>query len=214
MSDVRSDDVNDEQAPSLRERTRRAVQGELTEVAQDLFVANGYDNTTVDAIATAAGMSKRSFFRYFASKEDLVIGKYELFGQRLAEALAAAPAYEPVWVSLRRVLDLMVGYVVDDASRGRAETMEVIVESSPQLKAGYLAKQAGWNRLLADVVRERLVSSGVEVPDDDPVPAALVGAAFACFQAARTTWLSSDRSRNFDDLLDETMAALQPKTRE
>jgi len=188
------------------------VQGELTEVAQDLFVANGYDNTTVDAIAKAAGMSKRSFFRYFASKEDLVVGKYELFGQRLAEALAEAPADEPVWASLRRVLDLMAGYVVDDASRGRAETMERVVESSPQLKAGYLAKQAGWNRLLADVVRQRLVSSGVEVPDGDPVPAALVGAAFACFQAARTAWFASDRSRSFEDLLDETMASLQPKT--
>ncbi|AFR51084.1 TetR family transcriptional regulator [Gordonia sp. KTR9] len=47
-------------------------------------------------------MSKRTFFRYFASKDDLVIGKYDLFAERMAEAFDARPVDEPVWESLRR----------------------------------------------------------------------------------------------------------------
>src|SRR6266568_401324 len=79
----------------VRERTRRAVRGELAQLAADLFVEKGYDETTIDDLAAAAGMSKRTFFRYFASKEELVMGKYEFFGQQLAEDLAARPAANP-----------------------------------------------------------------------------------------------------------------------
>ena len=85
----------------VRERTRRTVRGELAQLAVGLFVEKGYDETTIDDLAAAAGMSKRTFFRYFASKEELVMGKYEFFGEQLAEDLAARPAGEPVWVSLR-----------------------------------------------------------------------------------------------------------------
>ncbi|RFA10383.1 hypothetical protein B7R54_15095 [Subtercola boreus] len=59
----------------------------------------GYDGTTVDQIAAAAGMSKRTFFRYFPSKDDLVIGKYDLFADRMAEAFDERPVDEPVWCS-------------------------------------------------------------------------------------------------------------------
>src|SRR6266508_2848864 len=52
----------------VRERTRRAVRGELAQLAAGLFVEKGYDETTIDDLAAAAGMSKRTFFRYFASK--------------------------------------------------------------------------------------------------------------------------------------------------
>jgi len=69
----------------VRERTRRAVRDELTQLAKDLFVEKGYDETTIDDLAAAAGMSKRTFFRYFASKEELVVGKYEILGEQLAE---------------------------------------------------------------------------------------------------------------------------------
>ena len=114
--------VSDPTPLSIRERTRRLAQTELTLVAQDLFLEHGYESTTVDQIAAAAGMSKRTFFRYFASKDDLVIGKYDLFGDRIAEALDARPADEPVWDSLRRVFDLTLDYVQDDHARSRAGT--------------------------------------------------------------------------------------------
>src|SRR3954470_17089764 len=101
----------------VRERTRRAVRGELAQLAVSLFVEKGYDETTVDDLAAAAGMSKRTFFRYFASKEELVMGKYEYFGEQLAEDLAARPAGEPVWVSLRQIFKRVADYF-DSEARG------------------------------------------------------------------------------------------------
>jgi AcrR family transcriptional regulator len=62
-------------------------------------------------------MSRRTFFRYFASREGLVLGKYEIVGDRLAEALAARPHDEPIWVSLRRAFDVVVDYFADDPGR-------------------------------------------------------------------------------------------------
>src|SRR5438045_2410727 len=111
----------------VRERTRRTVRGELAQLAMDLFVENGYDETTIDDLAAAAGMSKRTFFRYFASKEDLVMGKYEVLGEQLAEDLAARPADEPIWVSLRQVFGQIVDHVESEARRTASVAMEKIV---------------------------------------------------------------------------------------
>jgi AcrR family transcriptional regulator len=189
---------------SIRERTRRIAQTELTVVAQDLFLEHGYEDTTVDQIAAAAGMSKRTFFRYFPSKEDLVIGKYDLVGDRMVQALDDRPADEPVWESLRRVFDLFLGYVQDDDQRARSEAMEHIIRSSPQLNARYLDKMQRMQDLLVGRVAGRLPVHASTT--DDPRPAAIVGAAFACMQAARVAWLSSDQSRPFADYLDDAMA--------
>jgi AcrR family transcriptional regulator len=191
----------------IRERTRRLAQTELTMVAQDLFLEQGYDSTTVDQIAAAAGMSKRTFFRYFPSKDDLVIGKYDLFADRMAEALDARPADEPVWESLRRVFDITLDYVQDDHQRARNDAMEAIVRSTPQLYARYLEKMQRVQDLLIGRVAVRLTSRD-QVPTD-PRPAAIVGAAFACMQAARHAWFASDRDEAFGNYLDNAMAALR-----
>lgn len=190
----------------MRNRTRRLAQMELTTVAQELFLERGYENTTVDHIAAAAGMSKRTFFRYFPSKDDLVIGKYDLFGDRMAEALDARPADEPVWDSLRRVFDITLDYVQDADQRTRNDAMERIVQSTPQLNARYLDKMQRIQQLLIGRVAARLPDSSSA--SSDPRAAAIVGAAFACMQAARTAWMASDRSRPYADYLDTAMATV------
>lgn len=189
-------------AVPIRERTRRLAQTELTSVAQDLFLSQGYEATTVDQIAAAAGMSKRTFFRYFPSKDDLVIGKYDLFGDRMADAFDSRPADEPVWESLRRVFDITLEYVQDDRQRARNDAMDRIVQSTPQLTARYLEKLQRVQVLLTARVAARLGLSA-----DDPHPAAIVGAAFACMQAARASWLDSDQAEPFDAALDRVMGA-------
>jgi AcrR family transcriptional regulator len=191
----------------IRERTRRLAQTELTSVAQDLFVAQGYDSTTVDQIAAAAGMSKRTFFRYFASKDDLVIGKYDLFADRMAEALDERPGDEPVWESLRRVFDITLDYVQDDQQRARNDAMDEIVRSTPQLYARYLEKMQRVQQLLIGRAAARLTDH--EYDPADPRPAAIVGAAFACMQAARQSWFASDRSEPFGSYLDNAMSTLR-----
>lgn len=190
----------------VRERTRRAVRAELAMLAQDLFVAQGYDETTIDDIAAAAGMSRRTFFRYFASKEGLVLGKYEIVGDRLAEALAARPHDEPIWVSLRRAFDVVVDYFADDPDATRTVAMERIIQSNPALTAGQLERISRTQDQLLDIVRDR---TGRHDPNDTRA-AAIVGAAFSCLIAAKSTWVDSDQARPFGELLDEAMAAVKP----
>jgi AcrR family transcriptional regulator len=191
----------------IRERTRQIAQTELTSVAQDLFLEQGYDDTTVDQIAAAAGMSRRTFFRYFASKDDLVIGKYDLFADRMADALDARPDDEPVWESLRRVFDIALDYVEDSHQRARNDAMEAIVRRTPQLTARYLEKMQRVQEFLIGRVGARLRDWTAE--SNDPRPAAVVGAAFACMQAARQAYLASDRSTPFGDYLDAAMQAFR-----
>src|SRR2546423_9702248 len=137
----------------VRERTRRAVRGELAQLAVELFVEKGYDETTIDDLAAAAGMSKRTFFRYFASKEELVMGKYEVLGEQLAEDLAARPADEPIWASLRQVF----GRVVDHVERGgtAAVALEKMVRDHPALNARYLERGSRMQGLLHGEARTR-----------------------------------------------------------
>jgi len=188
----------------VRERTRRAVRGELAQLAMDLFVENGYDETTIDDLAAAAGMSKRTFFRYFASKEELVMGKYEVLGEQLAEDLAARPADEPIWVSLRQVFRQIVDNVESEGTA--AVAMEKMVRDHPTLNASYLERVSRMQELLHDEARTR---TGWPDPAD-PRTAAIVGAAFSCLIAAWATWLTTNQAQPFGDLLNQTMDAIQP----
>src|SRR5438874_9005955 len=137
----------------VRERTRRAVRGELAQLAVDLFVEKGYDETTIDDLAAAAGMSKRTFFRYFASKEELVMGKYEVLGEQLAEDLSARPAGEPIWVSLRQVFGRVVEYFESEARGTASVAMEKIVRDHPALNASYLERVSRMQELVLDEAR-------------------------------------------------------------
>ena len=64
----------------LRSRVRRAMRAEVAAAALELFITQGFDNTTIDQIAAAAGMSRSSFFRYFPTKEDTVLGDLAGYG--------------------------------------------------------------------------------------------------------------------------------------
>jgi len=190
----------------VRERTRRAVRAELTQLAKDLFVEKGYDETTIDDLAAAAGMSKRTFFRYFASKEELVVGKYEVLGEQLAEDLAARPADEPLWTSLRQVFGRFVENSESETRGATAVAMENIVRDHPALNASYLERVSRMQELVLDQARTR---TGQHDPTDPRTPA-IVGAAFSCLIAAWTTWLTSNQARPFGDLLDQAMDAIRP----
>jgi AcrR family transcriptional regulator len=192
---------------SLRERTRRAVQAELVEVAQRLFVEQGYEATTVDSITDAAGLSKRSFFRYFASKEDLVLGKYDLMGEQLQARLAARPADEPVWTALRRMFDDVIAYTADKSNGARMDEMERIVSTSPALNAAYLQRLDQVQTGIATIVRDREERAGRPRAATDPSPEAIVGAAFACMAAARRTAIQF-LEQSLSDLVDRAMAEL------
>jgi AcrR family transcriptional regulator len=91
----------------VRERTQLAIRNELTAAAVQLFSEHGFAETTGRQIAEAVGVSERTFFRYYASKEDVILGALDELGAQLASRLAARPAHEAPFRALRRSFDLI-----------------------------------------------------------------------------------------------------------
>jgi AcrR family transcriptional regulator len=186
----------------LRRRARDAVRAEIAETAFQLFTQRGFDQTTVDDIAAAAGLSRRSFFRYFASKEDAVLGMLNAVGDAIAAELAARPAGEPPWTSLRRALDVLVTTYLGDPKVALARFR--LIHHTPALRTTLLDKQDRWQRSLAQVLAARLGAD----PVHDLRPQLLAATALAALDVASRRWLASDGHANLATLLDESFALL------
>ncbi|GAA1526059.1 TetR family transcriptional regulator [Actinomadura kijaniata] len=182
----------------LRERARQAVRAELTEVALRLFAERGFEETTVDDIAREAGMSKRSFFRYFPAKEDVVLGGVDLMGELIVAELAARPPAEDPWSCLHAVLRGWAERI--DAEQRALESLRLI-EATPALRARFHAKREETRLLVADALVER----GVEPFTADLLTAA-AGAALEC---ASRAWAGSDGADRLA-LVDRAFAELRP----
>src|SRR6266705_2863077 len=93
---------------TLRDRARDAIRDEVLTRAWLLFAEQGFAATTIEQVAEAAGMSRRTFFRYFSGKDELVAARLLASGDQLAAALAARPRSEPAWQALRSAFDAPV----------------------------------------------------------------------------------------------------------
>ncbi|WP_316526033.1 TetR family transcriptional regulator [Kitasatospora brasiliensis] len=140
--------------PTLAQRKRQLVADELTSCALDLLAERGFEAVTVDEIATAAGVSKRTFFRYFASKEDVVVQFLTALGAAMREELARRPASEAPSVALRHA----VWRCVEDCAghEGRARKVVRLILTTPALLARFLERQAQWRDELAVELAGRL----------------------------------------------------------
>src|SRR5687767_7500056 len=98
----------------LRERRRAQTADEIERIALALFVERGFGAVTVEEIASSAGVSPRTFFRYFPSKELVLLRDQDRRISQLRDALAARPDDEPVLASMRRaLLDMAEVYEAD-----------------------------------------------------------------------------------------------------
>jgi AcrR family transcriptional regulator len=195
-----------EQQLSLRERTRRAVAKEIGDAALALFVERGYEATTIDDIAAAVGMSQRSVFRYFATKEDIVVGKFDLGADAMLGSLRASPEDEPVWTSLRRLFEVATAPEEQEVMR----PINRVILQTPALLAVYLQRLQNIQNAVVAVLRERAEIAGKPYAADDPVPWALTAAAFGCLLAAQHAWLAAETGEPIDGYIDRAMAGLVP----
>ena len=131
-----------------RERKRRETRQRIAEVALRLFLANGFEGTTLDAIADQAGISRRTFFSHFKSKDDIMLFGLEAdFANLSAEILATSPDVPP--------LDAVRDVMVRRAAKYTTEEMTALdnlMMSSPSLLSRKLAHYAEQERALYDVL--------------------------------------------------------------
>ncbi|GAA0292006.1 TetR/AcrR family transcriptional regulator [Kineococcus aurantiacus] len=137
----------------VRERTRDAIRSELSAAAMHLFQEEGYAGTTVEAIAASVGVSGRTFFRYFASKEDAVLQPVEDLGRHAAARLLDRPARETPLQALRAAMDVAVEAVLRDVPLMRT-VMQLNVEN-PELRRRHLQKTDEWIDDLAGALASR-----------------------------------------------------------
>jgi AcrR family transcriptional regulator len=197
----------DQQASgTLWDKARVAVQAQVVDVAFDLFLANGFDAVTIDQIVTASGISKRSFFRYFGTKEDLVLGDIDAQGTLLAAAVADRPAEEDPWTALERAARSLPSSSLPDE---RAFAIARLMVTTPSLRARHAQKRAEWHCALVPVVQSRLSDSD---PDSAVKAIAIVATVLACLDAATEVWVGNDGEGSLDVLYNVAIATVRGRS--
>ena len=190
-----------EPATGVRPRRRARTRDDIEAAAIDLFVENGYDATTIEEIAEAALISPRTFFRYFASKEDVLFARGRDEMTLAARSLAERPADEPLMDSLRALLRMFAE--LHSADRERQLCRIGLVTTTPHLAAAFLEMLHGMELVLREFVAARL---GLEPGDRRP---RLVAAAFgAAFRVAAETWEEGDGAQEMPVLMRENVETL------
>lgn len=168
-----------------RGRRPRTTRADVARAALHLFNRQGYDETTVSEIAAAVGVSRRTFFRYYESKRDVVWGEFDAELVRLAAELRSAPVDEPMMDVLRRAV-----MATNRFGAGELEELRIrigLIGSVPSLVAHSAVRYTAWCQVVAAFVADR-THDRPEGLVPQTVARACLGAAMAAF----TSWARGD----------------------
>jgi TetR/AcrR family transcriptional regulator, regulator of mycofactocin system len=183
--------------PGRRRVTSRA---ELEQVAFELFAANGFEQTTVEDIAAAAGIGRRTFFRYFPSKNDIPWGMFEVELERMRARLKACPRDVHLMDAIR--VALVDFNKVEPAQIPRHRRRMELILRVPALLAHSTLRFAAWRDVVAEFVGERTGQR-----PDSLAPQAIAHAILGVAVAAYEQWLD-DEDADLGTLLDSAMREL------
>jgi TetR/AcrR family transcriptional regulator, regulator of mycofactocin system len=187
-------------APAQLGRRRITTRAELEHVAFELFDRQGFEGTTVDDIASAAGIGRRTFFRYFASKNDVPWGDFEAELDRMRAFLAGCPPQLPLMDGIRlAIVDFNTVPPEDELWHRRR--MRLIL-GVPVLQAHSTLRYAEWRAVLADYVAERTGE-----PAGRLIPQTIAYASLGVAIAAYEQWLRAG-DQDLTALLDTGMRGL------
>jgi len=181
-------------------RRRVTSRADLEQAAFGLFDANGFDATTVDEIATAAGIGRRTFFRYFPSKNDIPWGAFEAELDRMRVRLKACPREVPLMDAIRTAL-IDFNQVPPAQIPLHRRRMELILRV-PALLAHSTLRFAAWRAVIAEFAAERTGGR-----PDDLAPQAIAHAVLGVAVAAYEHWLDQPAA-DLGSLLDDAMRQL------
>src|SRR5262245_16656679 len=185
-----------------RTRTRLAIQAE----AIRLFAEKGYENTTVHDIAYAAAISPRTFFRYFPTKEDVVI--WDEYDAIAPDLIAARPADEPLVETVRALIREALGGLY---RRDRDELLLRVrlLARVPERRARMRDEQRNGERQMAELVAQKR-----GLPSDDLSAHVLASAFGSAINIALEEWVRDDGTSDLLALLDRAFDALAAAMRE
>ena len=164
-------------------RPRTTSREEVGRIALELFARNGFEQTTLDDIAEAVGIGRRSLFRYFPSKNDMVWGEFELVMDRLRDELDGAPKDRPLIEAIGRAVVASNSYPDDALPELRIRM--TLITTVPALQAHAMLRYAAWRAVISAYVARRL-----EVAPDDLVPETIAHVALGTAMAAFVRWAS------------------------
>lgn len=176
------------------------AEGRFRTAAMELFVERGYEQTTVADIAERAGLTSRTFFRYFADKREVLFNGSASLQQVMLDGLARAPASATPMDAIAAALDATEG-IFDDGRRAFARQRRAVIAANAELHERELIKLATLSAALAEGLRRR----GVAEPD-----ASLAAeAGIAVFRVAFSFWVGEAEQRSFSDIVRASLARLK-----
>jgi AcrR family transcriptional regulator len=174
---------DDSTPPDLRTRRRQLMQDDLARIAIRLFLDRGYDSVSVEEVAAAAGMSERSFFRYFPTKEAVLRRYRRSLSARLLRSFKARPNEESPLTALRGAY--VESSHVPEADRPRIHSLERLLATTSDVWAKDLGETIADSSVASELARR------MDIADSDLRPAVLAAVVSA---AAATAWNSWARS--------------------
>jgi len=185
--------------PGLRERKKAATRQALHDAAMRLAIEHGLDKVTVEAIADAAGVSRRTFSNYFAGKEDALLYGDEQRMRAILESFAARPPDEPSWTALRNAVDdyyRSLGRRPDPEWSMRAR----LAKRHPSLAARQMANYAAAEQNLTALIAER-----EGLPPDALRPRVMAAAFLSSVRIAVQMWTDTHPPRPLQEIVHEVM---------
>jgi len=197
---VVSSDAVSSDVVARRGRPPATSSGELRRIALRLFVENGFDATTIDQITAEAGVSERTFFRYFTSKSSVLWTDFDAEVGTIRSALASAPGDAPMMDAIRRAVVSANHYRASDVTELRLRMS--LIASVPALSSSAAEHYDAWERAVSEFAGRRLGQ-----PADALYPLAIGRAVLAACRAAYDRW-SARADADLTAYLDAALTAL------
>jgi TetR/AcrR family transcriptional regulator, regulator of mycofactocin system len=189
---------NPQSAPGRPPATSRA---HVAHVALELFAARGYEATTLDDVAAAVGVSRRTLFRYYDSKPDMVWADFTIVLDALRRNLEASELDEPWLDALRRAIVASNRY--EDAELDTLRIRMRLITTIPALQAYSMVRYREWRAIVAEFVAERRG----EAPGDF-LPRTVGMATLATTMSAFEWWIDHESERDPADVIERALSVL------
>ncbi|MEJ8669141.1 MULTISPECIES: TetR family transcriptional regulator [unclassified Streptomyces] len=177
---------------TLRERKKQRTREALLRTALELFTTQGYEHTTVDDIAAAVDVSQRTFFRYFAGKEEAALALQDMTVAHFLEAVRERPPHEAPMEALRQAVlegwDTLNEVIQSVVPVELYLRMYQVIESTPVLLAAHLRRSVEIEEAIARILAER---EGVDL-DTDPRPRLAVAVFGGVMRLTERQWSSGE----------------------